>query len=290
MPREVRELRASWPSQVSRIPNLIEELEKDFRFGQRILKTERGYFLGGAIKGGTSSAWYPSTREQYKAYGAWFELEGVIEGRDDEGLDRLRTVLAPTGIQLVTKRRANAKDVDPEPYSGFGPLYRITASVLEALPPAHLRRPELAKLQLGGWGPDGAKASAYDDATATVYMYEFAVRGARRTYHGLLLHELGHVHEVALGRAGRLKPLHDAYKVIGEADAFFGVEFLLDTSTRKLHQKFVFTEFLAETYMIYAACGAALRAWVAEQSRAVVGAWRTVYEVFRETFGGVEYE
>ena len=54
-------------------------------------------------------------------------------------------------------------------------------------------RPEFAALQIGGWGPDSAKASAYD--RGAVLMYDFAIRGARRTFMGLFLHELGHAHE-----------------------------------------------------------------------------------------------
>jgi hypothetical protein len=286
MPPEVQQLRGEWPSQVERIPNLTEELEKDFRFGQRISKTDRGYFMGGPIKGGTSSMWYPSTKDEYKAYTHWKKVEGVVEGRDDEALERLLAILRPHEIALATKHKAQSRELDPEPFAGFGPLYHIVATVLEALPPHHLARPELERIQLGGWGPDGAKASAYHQGT--VLMYDFAIRGARRTFEGLLLHELGHAHEQALTPRER-DALFEAYKVLAAADAFMGVEFLLDSSTRILYQKFVFAEFLAETYMVYAACGARLRQFIREQAPDVRAAWDEVYRLFREGFG-VEYE
>jgi hypothetical protein len=287
MPPEVRELRSHWPSQRDRVPHLTEELEKDFRFGQRISKTDRGYFMGGSIKGGTSSMWCPANRQQYKAYNSWCKLEGLIEGRDDEALERLQRVLEPCGVELATKHRAQGRHLDPEPHHGFGPLYRVVATCLEALPRHHLEGPQLRRLQLGGWGPDAAKASAYD--AGSVLMYEFAIRGARRTFTGLLLHELGHAHESALAPAPRAA-LERCFKLISERDAFLGVEFLLESSTRKIQQRFAANEFLAETYMIYTACGAALRAFMGEQEPSVRAAWDTVYGLFRESFGGHEYE
>src|SRR4051794_16323010 len=109
MPPEVRELSRPWPSQRERVPNLTLELEKEFRFGQRIAKTDRGYFMGGPIKGGTSSMWYPATREDYKAYRTWRKLEAVVEGRDDEALERLKRVLDAHGVELVTKNAHSAR-------------------------------------------------------------------------------------------------------------------------------------------------------------------------------------
>lgn len=285
MPLELRELRRPWPSQRERVPNLTDELEKEFRFGQRIARTDRGYFMGGPIKGGTSSMWYPSSREDYKAYKSWRKVEAVVEGRDDEALERLQRLLEARGVELAT--RQSSRHEDGVPFAGFGPLYALMADALEALPPSHLARPSFKRLQVGGWGPDGAKASAYD--RGSVLMYDFAVRGARRTFAGLFLHEMGHPHEQALepGLRDRLKRL---YKVVNEADAFLGLEFLLEASTRRLHQKFVFEEFLAETYLIYAACGETLREFIASQRGEVRSSWEQIYEIFRDTFQGYEYE
>ena len=52
----------------------------------------------------------------------------------------------------------------------------------------------------------------------------------------------------------------------------------------------VFAEFLAESYMIYAACGARLREWIGEREEPVREAWERIYVVLRDSFGGVEYE
>lgn len=292
MPEAVRELRHDWPSLVERVEDLTCELEQDFRFGQSITKTDRGYVMGGTLKGGSSSMWYPATRQQYHAYKRWRNLEGLYEARDDQAYCELQRLLEAHDIELVTRRQAapNArKRRDAFPHPGYGQLYAHMLAILPQLPPEHLGRSTLRRIQLGGWGPDAAKASAYLRDEAAVLMYDFACRGARRTFLGLFLHELGHAHEAALSEAERDR-LHAAYQVLVEADAFFGVEFLLDPDTRKLYQKFVFVEFLAETYMIYASCGAALRERIAELPEGPRRAWEDVYDCFRTSFSGAEYE
>ena len=152
-----------------------------------------------------------------------------------------------------------------------------------------LARDTLQRIQLGGWGPDAAKASAYEKRESAVLMYDFACKGARRTFLGLFLHELGHAHEVDLDEPTK-DVLHAQYRVLVDNNAFFGIEFLVDPDTRKLYQKFVFEEFLAETYMIYVACGGGMREEIARYEGPVRDAWERVYEVFRDTFHGIEYE
>jgi len=289
MPEGVRELRHAWSSQADRIPGLTWELEQDFRFGQRVTKTDTGYMMGGTLKGGSSSMWYPAVREHYHAYKRWRSQEGLQEGRDDEAYAGLQELCDRNRIQVATRRRGGSRRQldDEEPYPGFGALYADMWQILRALPERHLMRPALGRIQLGGWGPDAAKASAYVDGG--VHMYDFACRGARRTFQGLFLHELGHAHECDLSEAEK-DAIYAGYKVLLDEGAFFGVEFLVDAETRKLYQRLVFNEFLAETYMIYAACGAALREAIAGLSPAAFAAWGQVYDVFRASFDGVEYE
>jgi hypothetical protein len=290
-PEDVRELRNAWESQVGHVKGLTWELEQDFRFGQRITRTDQGYVMGGTMKGGSSSMWYPTGRDEYHAFKRWQTAEGVQEARNDEAFDRFTKLVGKHAIELVTRRRAptpmRRSKRDPEPYRGYGPLYADMADILECLPASHLDRPQLRRIQLGGWGPDAAKASAYVDGA--VLMYDFACRGARRTFLGLFLHEVGHAHEVALSEPQK-DVLHEGYQVLAEEDAFIGIEFLVDANTRKLYQKFVFQEFLAETYMIYVACGQGLRDRIQRYGKRARGAWETIYEVFRESFDGIEYE
>jgi len=292
MPPEVQALRAPWPSLCPDVTGLTEELECDFRFGQRVSKTELGYVMGGTLKGGSSSVWYPATQEQYHAYRRWQRREGVVEARDDAALESLQDLLARHDVELSTRRGRRAALRSPQPsegppFGGFGPIYRDMAAILAQLPAEHLARPTLERIHLGGWGPDAAKASAYQDGA--VLMYDFACRGARRTFLGLFLHELGHAHEAALDEAAR-DVLHRAYEVLLEEDAFFGVEFLLDAETRRIYQRFVFNEFLAETYLVYTACGGRMRDGIAAWPPRARAAWDQVYALFRDSFAGVEYE
>lgn len=296
MPTPVRELRNGWPSRIAEVKFLNEELEKDFRFGQRISKTDRGYLMGGTIKGGSSSMWYPSSEKHYQAYLDWRCLEGIVDQQDDEAYEGLLDLLGSNSIALSTRThqafptapsrdaaKADSREVH-DPQLGF--IYRTIYDVLNKLPSSHLGRPQLERLRLGGWGPDSAKASAY--ANGAVLMYDFAIRGAKRTFFGLLLHELGHAHENAMSPATR-NELYKHYRVIAEADAFLGVEFLLDASTRRLYQKFVFNEFLAESYLVYTACGKALRTFIAGLEGSAQRSWEEVYAIFRATFDHVEY-
>ncbi len=292
MPDDVQDLRNEWKSRAGRIKGLTWELEQDFRFGQSVTKTDRGYVMGGTIKGGSSSMWFPATQDQYHAFKRWQSAEGVYEARDDEAYDGLRSLLAGVDVGLITRREAAARgrrraQADREPFPGYGPVYGDMLSILRNLPTEHLERKSLKAFQLGGWGPDAAKASAYKDGI--VMMYDFATGGARRTFLGLFLHELGHAHEVDMSEAVR-ELLYAQYQVLIEEDAFFGIEFLVDADTRKLYQKFVFVEFLAETYMIYAACGEGMRKSIAALDDRARAAWTTVYEIFRESFFGIDYE
>lgn len=290
MPARVRALRGPWETLVPRVRDLTAELEQDFRFGQRITRTEPGYMMGGTMKGGSSSMWYPVTRTEYEAFRRWRALEGIPEGRDDEALEGLQALLGAHGVRLATRRHApqGRGRFDPAPFPGYGPLYADMLGILAALPVEHLERDTLRGIQLGGWGPDAAKASAYHERE--VLMYDFACRGARRTFLGLFLHEVGHAHEAALDEPTRAE-LYECYRVMVEADAFFGVEFLLDAETRRIYQKLVFGEFLAEAYMLYAACGQGLRDGIEGLGdREAREAWRRAYDVLRNTFLGVEYE
>lgn len=290
-PEDVRKLRHAWESQVGQVKGLTWELEQDFRFGQRITRTDQGYVMGGTMKGGSSSMWYPTGQGEYHAFKRWQRAEGIQEARDDQAFERFLKLIGVHGIELVTRRHAptpmRRSKADPEPFKGYGPIYADMADILACLPEAHLDRPELHTLQLGGWGPDAAKASAY--VKGAVLMYDFACRGARRTFLGLFLHELGHSHEVALSEAEK-DLLHREYQILAEEDAFIGIEFLVDANTRKLYQKFVFQEFLAELYMIYVACGQGLRDEIQKFSKRPRVAWEAIYEVFCDSFDGIEYE
>jgi hypothetical protein len=286
MPPAVRELAVPWESLSGRITGLTEEIEREFRFGQSVISLEGRYRMGGNLKGGSSAMWIPAERSAFDAYLEWRETQGMPRVKDRRAFKRLKRFLAARGVKLVNGSWSGSEQETRNFSEKRGYLYGLTLEILSRLPDAHVRRDQFRQLQIGGWGPDGAKASAYDDGA--VMMYDFAVNGARRTYAGLLLHELGHVQEAAFG-SETLGALEEAYRVIARTGAVIGVEYLLDAHARKLYQLRAFGEFLAETYMIYASQGERLREFVAKLAPATRQAWETVYAAFRTAFEGMEY-
>lgn len=282
MPAEVQALRYPWPSLVDKITALTPELEKRFRFGQRVSCTSKGYFLGGAIKGGSSSVWIPTSHEVFQAYCSWRQLEAFPESPPNGALTRLEQFTGNLGVSLLDN---NAEPIHREE-APLAAVYQLSHSILDGLPRSHLTRGSLRQIQFGGWGPDSAKASAYHNRR--VSLYDFALRGARRTFIGLFLHELGHAHESIWGPSERAR-LEAAYRVISETDTFLGVEYLLDAQSRRTYQRLAFNEFLAENYMVYVACGGRLRRFVESLQGAAAGAWQATYDTFVRSFDGNEY-
>jgi len=289
LPEDARALGGPWPSLVGEVEGLTPEAERDFRFGQSVFAFGGEYRLGGSLKGGSSAVWRPVGESEYRAYREWRRREAFAEGEDRDAFDELARLLDANGIDLVSfgQRGAGASASSDAYVPDRGEIYRLVADHLLALPAEHLARREFAALQFGGWGPDSAKASAYADGR--VMLYEFALGGARRTFVGLLLHEIGHVHEAAFSPTNRAR-LENLHGPIAAAGALLGIEFLLDAESRRIYQQFLTSEFLAETYVLYTSQGARLRAFIEELAPPARDAWRDVYDIFRDTFYGVEYE
>ncbi|MHC4390994.1 MAG: hypothetical protein ACYS22_06710 [Planctomycetota bacterium] len=285
MPEPFRALRKPWPSLAGSIDGLTPDLEARFRAGQRVSRLEQNYRIGGSIKGGSSSIFEPATEAQHAVYRAWAATEALGSEQAQAVFDRLVSRLAAHRVELRGVQLGSlecAATFRPE----HGEAYELILGVIEELPETHLERPELEAIRLGGWGPDAAKASAYTERC--VHMYDFAMRGARRTFCGLLLHELGHAQAEAFPTRV-LAGLLPAHRTIGAAGAFYGLEFLATPAQRQAYQRLSFTEFLAEAYMGYAAGGAALRTFIASLPLGVRDAWRRVYTAFKQAFDGREY-
>lgn len=283
MPEMVRELAQPWPSLVGAIPGLTHRLEREFRFGQRVVLLDGTYRIGGTIKGGSSAMWIPSGPDLFRVYQQWAQAHGMPRRRRHLAYWRLRRLCQAHGIRIVNGAAGATRTFSPR----LGAVYTFARAVLRALPAPHLDHPGFARLQIGGWGPDSAKASAYDQAT--VMLYDFAVKGARRTFLGLLLHEIGHVLESAESPADRAdwKRWH---AVIGGSRAFVATEFLASAKSRVLYQSHAWEEFAAETYMVYVAQGHRLREHVAAQTGEVRDAWEQVYGRLLAWFDGIQYK
>lgn len=285
MPPEVRQLADPWQSVAAQVPGLTAPLEADFRFGKRVvLFAPNEYRIGGSLKGGASTMWFPTDEAHHKLYREWHRLQGFGEWPDEDAWKGLHALLADHRIEL----QEPAPDANPDHYRRRrGPLYRMTWEILKRLPAEHLAADRFAHLQLGGSGPDNAKGSAYDGDT--VIMYSFALEGARRTYYGLLLHELGHVAAAGFSPAA-VTALTDAHAVLRRHNTFLGVEFLLGAASREQYQSWPVGEFLAETYLHYVACGSLLRNFLKSRPQPEVReAWERIYDRFLDHFDGLEY-
>jgi len=288
MPEEARAMGQPWEPLAGKVPGLSAELERDFRFGQTVFAFASSFRVGGSLKGGSSTMWRPASEQDLQAYQAWKAREGVPDDVEDvPAFEELAELLAANQVELWNLGHKNASRRPAEYVPGRGWVYGMLIRILRALPEAHLARPEFAALQLGGWGPASAKASAYENGR--VFVYDFALGGAQRTLVGLFIHELGHAHETALTPA-QLRLLAELHGPIAEGGALFGLEFLLDAESRKVYQQFLVSEFIAESYVAYTAAGPSLREFIARQAGRAAEAWRRVYGIYRETFAGIEYE
>lgn len=286
MPDIVRALRHPWKSLRGEIPHLTPELEGAFRFGHRVHETQRGYLLGGNMKGGSSGVWRLCTEEEFLAYQLWRDREGLLESSSDEYFLLLSQLFEKGEVEFLEGESSPFQIVPAEFSPSGGEVYQLTYQVLSALPFSHIQRESLGSFQLGGWGPDSAKGSAYQDGK--VIMYSFTLKGARRPYVALLLHELGHVHENSLSAPIR-EELQECYSTLSETQDFVGMEYLSDSQSRKTYQGFQFEEFLAETYLAYVAWGQDLIEYIEQFAPPSQKAWKRVYRLYRETFDGVEY-
>lgn len=286
MPDDVQELRTKWQSLVDEIPELTNELENEFRFGRSVTFFGGSYHIGGNIKGGSSAMWYRCSKREYEIYQKWKLVHGIPENKEKKFYKALAKLLSQNGIEFLTEDEYFRAEENPKYDPKLGYIYKITYSILEKLPKSHLKREEFLALQLGGWGPDSAKCSAYKDGK--VMMYDFAIGGAKRTYIGLLLHEVGHVQEIAFSDEER-KKLEQHYKIIAKEKAVIGTEFLLNPESRILYQLRFFNEFLAETYLIYCSQGKKLRKFINSLKEPLQDAWREIYEIFKDAFDNIEY-
>ncbi|HOX05356.1 MAG TPA: hypothetical protein PK280_03060 [Planctomycetota bacterium] len=288
MPEEVRALGRSWDTLVGQVPGLTPELERDFRFGQTVFPFAGGFRIGGSLKGGSSTMWRPATEGDCRAYTAWKEREGVPGSVDDlVAFENLAGLLADSRVDFWNQGHQSGSRRPAEYVPGRGWIYRMVLDILNCLPAEHLGRPQFSALQLGGWGPASAKASAYENGR--VFIYDFALGGARRTLIGLFLHEMGHAHEAALSPEA-VEEISARHTPISERGALLGLEFLLDAESRKVYQQFLVSEFIAETYVAYTAAGPTLRELVASTAGEAGKAWREVYDIYRRSFGGIEYD
>lgn len=209
-------------------------------------------------------------------------------GENDERASRaLEGFLAPLGVELkISKRR-----VPPG-------VFEVARSVLAALPAGHLGHEGFRTLELGGWGHGAAKCSEHDGSL--VHMFNFTIKGPVRNFAALLLHETGHARFAVLDEresdlAGQVRACHAEiirFPSGGNSLALmpFAVDYLLGPASRAEETLGDAREFAAEVYVMYVVRGTDLARRIGSLPPGLAAPWRTVYDVFKRCFGGVEYE
>ena len=276
---------SDWEILSGRMPGLTPDLEFGFRFSQRVMRFRSGrYRIGGSMKGGGSELWTPTTEAASITYEAWRMAEAFQPTPDPDARRELVGLLSSAGVRFNEPGSPGSADRHQKKR---GAVYRLTLDILRALPFEHLASDRLKGLSLGADPTGGADCSAYDNGE--ILMYSFALNGARRTYIGLLLHELGHPFFLSLSQSS-VAALSNAHRTISDSRAFLAVEFLWEKGQRIINQELSLEEFVAELYMEYSACGSLLRSHIAGQKNSgVSAAWRTVYQIIKDGYGGREY-
>jgi hypothetical protein len=285
LPEEARRLALDWEVLSGRLPGLTPDLEFGFRFSQRVMRFRSGrYRIGGSMKGGGSELWTPTTESAFLTYEAWRSTEAFPAMPDSDARRELVGLLSSAGVRF---NEPGSPESAERHQKKRGAIYRLTLDILRALPFEHLASDRLNGLTLGADPTGGANCSAYENGD--ILMYSFAINGARRTYIGLLLHELGHPFFLSLS-ASAVAELRSAHRTISDARALLAIEFLWEKGQRIVNQELSLEEFIAELYMEYSACGSLLRSHIAGQSYPnVSAAWRSVYQIVKDGFGGREY-
>jgi hypothetical protein len=286
IPDYLRSLREPWLSDVApgRLASLI-------RFASALAvhdghKAVVQYTSGGA---GTIIE-EPVDDATYAALEALMQREYFNRVYDDKARDKLEAFLASRGVELVV----SSKHV---PRGAF----EYARELLGLLPADHVAHGSFRALELGGWGHGAAKCSEFDGRA--VRMFSFAVKGPRRNFAALLLHETGHARfaELAVADPSAMAGLVDLHRKIVKHSPVtdfhteielmpFAADYLLGAQSRVDETLSDPREFAAEVYLLYVARGLEMKDRIAELPPGLRAPWEKVYEAYRELFGGVEYE
>jgi len=185
--------------------------------------------------------------------------------------------------------------------------YRLALETYKLLPEHHFGHSHFKELKLGGWGNGAAKFSAYENPV--VHIFDCAIKGVRRNYLGLLLHETGHsfceyLREQVPNMYTKAKTNFEiitktketgksVFEVISnreqQGNSFPVVDYLHGKDSRRDRLLSSLSEFIAELYLIYVSNGEELRQFVTNTTGEEGLAWKKTYLMFKTSFRGKEY-
>jgi hypothetical protein len=221
---------------------------------------------------------------------ALIKREYFDKAYDDGARDELKAFLASRGVELIVSSKHVPRGA-----------YEFARALLGLLPADHVANDSFRALELGGWGRGAAKCSEFDGST--VRMFSFAIKGPRRNFAALLLHETGHAFfaELAVRDPSAMAELVDLYRRIVKHSPVtdfhteielmpFAADYLLGAQSRVDETLSDPREFAAEVYLLYVARGLEMKERIAELTPGLRQPWEKVYEAYRALFGGVEYQ
>jgi hypothetical protein len=307
IPDILRELRKPWlegvPEDLQRhirfnaeiasgLDCLPEELQNHFHSKLDKLKEIEHFLADYMSAGGGTILGHSVDKETFEALHGLAQQEYFPKEFDFNAYEELRKFLEAKGVELsLARHREVEKEKFPEIAEESIPkeVFQLTKKILSLLPEHHLGHRHFKELRIGGWGNGAAKCSEYQDPV--VHMFKFAVNGARRNYAGLLLHETGHSHLEFLNEAGLARGIFEGYIELPHETSFrpFAVDYLLGPESR-LDEAQGLTEFAAELYLLYVVRGTELRDAIPALPENQRKPWQKLYETFRRSFEGIEYE
>jgi len=304
IPDFLRELREPW------LVCVPEELQKHIRFNAEICNVHKDlpeglqypgfegkeYFIADYMSaGGGTISGHPIDEETCKALEQLAKQEYFPKEYDVSAYRDLAEFLKAGGVDLSLERSHSfaKKEEYPELARKYIPkeAFQRTKEIYELLPEHHFGHEHFKELRLGGWGDGAAKCSEYEDPV--VHMFEFAVKGARRNYAGLLLHETGHAHFEFL-RNDRNRLGEDIYECFKELGGYRGIKpFVIDYLggiESRIYAIKTVDEFAAEVYLLYVARGTELKKVILLLPERLKKPWQKLYDTFKQSFDGIEYE
>ena len=286
IPDYLRGLREPWLADVTSL-----RLAGRIRFASTLAvhdgrKTRVQYNTGGA---GTIIE-EPVDDATYAALKALMEREYFEKVYDDKARDEFKAFLASRGVELIVSSKHVPRGA-----------YEFARELLGLLPADHVAHDSFRAIELGGWGHGAAKCSEFDDRT--VRMFSFAVKGPRRNFAALLLHETGHAYfaELIVADPSAMAEVVDLHREVVKHSPVsdfhteielmpFAADYLLGAQSRVDETLSDPREFAAEVYLLYVVRGLEMKDRIAELPGRLREPWEKVYEAYRGLFGGVEYE
>lgn len=292
------------PSLVGEIPGLTLELERKFEVGGSVGLLDGRMMRTELPSGAHTQFSYPTTPEEHLIYRRWFDRQwGALPQRlaARPALESLLARAADAGIDIKfgEERRPmrlwNEAKIQ-EVLETHGPALAYLNEIMAQLPKSIMQNSPLKTIHLNSARVGAGHFGTFVKGTA--YIYSGAMQGSRRNLAALFLHELGHAAEQRYTEPTDrripqyvLDNMEDCHGVLVERWAQLGLDVVGGPKQRFEYQN-QYEEFLAETYMMYVAAGAKLRAHIESfpEGSPARAAWDYVYrELKLRIFGGREF-